>query len=138
MILEAFPVLEMARSGAFEGLEVDDVQDRAEELIPAGLFRNSQSTRLNANLSLPALQGWSLHVLQGRKKVKWSKHGIILVIAPLLKKTYLARAASIPLDGRPVVGLTLRHDRVDNFWFTLLHEIGHVAKHLSKGTLSRG
>jgi len=33
--------------------------------------------------------------------------------------------------GRPIVALTLRHDRLDNFWFVLLHELAHVAKHLS-------
>ena len=33
-------------------------------------------------------------------------------------------------DGRPVIGLTLRFDRIDNFWFTLMHELAHVAKHL--------
>jgi HTH-type transcriptional regulator/antitoxin HigA len=31
----------------------------------------------------------------------------------------------------PVLALTLRHDRLDNFWFTLLHELGHLALHLS-------
>ena len=25
--------------------------------------------------------------------------------------------------------MTLRHDRLDNFWFTLLHELAHVALH---------
>ena len=34
-------------------------------------------------------------------------------------------------DGTPVIGLTLRYDRIDNFWFCLLHELAHVAKHLS-------
>jgi Zn-dependent peptidase ImmA (M78 family) len=34
-------------------------------------------------------------------------------------------------DGVPVIALTLRHDRLDNFWFTLLHEFAHVACHLS-------
>jgi HTH-type transcriptional regulator / antitoxin HigA len=29
-------------------------------------------------------------------------------------------------DARPVVGMTLRHDRIDNFWFVLWHEICHV------------
>jgi HTH-type transcriptional regulator/antitoxin HigA len=33
-------------------------------------------------------------------------------------------------DGRPVIGMTLRHDRLDNFWFTLLHELAHVMRHL--------
>lgn len=30
----------------------------------------------------------------------------------------------------PVLALTLRYDRLDNFWFTLLHELGHLALHL--------
>jgi HTH-type transcriptional regulator/antitoxin HigA len=29
-------------------------------------------------------------------------------------------------DDRPVVGMTLRHDRIDNFWFVLWHELCHV------------
>ncbi len=55
--------------------------------------------------------------------------GIILVIEEHFKKTYLDGAAM--LDGNsPVVALTLRHDRIDNFWFALLHELMHVQKHL--------
>jgi HTH-type transcriptional regulator/antitoxin HigA len=30
----------------------------------------------------------------------------------------------------PVVALTIRHDRLDNFWFVLIHELVHVFKHL--------
>ena len=29
-------------------------------------------------------------------------------------------------DGTPVVGMSLRHDRIDNFWFVLRHELEHV------------
>jgi len=29
-------------------------------------------------------------------------------------------------DFAPVIGMTLRHDRIDNFWFVLRHEIEHV------------
>ena len=29
-----------------------------------------------------------------------------------------------------MVGLTLRHDRIDSFWFCLLHELAHVGRHL--------
>ena len=35
-------------------------------------------------------------------------------------------------DGFPVIGLTLRYDRLDNFWFVLLHELAHVTRHLTK------
>lgn len=30
----------------------------------------------------------------------------------------------------PVLAITLRYDRLDNFWFTLLHELGHIVLHL--------
>jgi len=59
------------------------------------------------------------------------KQGIHLVVVPHLPKTYLDGAAMLMPDGTPVVGLTLRHDRIDNFWFCLLHELAHVAKHLT-------
>lgn len=59
-----------------------------------------------------------------------SQHGICLVTESPFKKTYLDGCAM--LDGdRPIIGLTLRHDRVDNFWFALLHEAVHVQKHLT-------
>ena len=29
-----------------------------------------------------------------------------------------------------MIALTLRHDRLDNFWFTLFHEVMHVVLHL--------
>lgn len=61
-----------------------------------------------------------------------ARHGIVLVIEPHFKKTYLDGAAML-VDDRAVVGMTLRHDRLDNFWFVLLHEIGHIALHLNSG-----
>ncbi len=59
-----------------------------------------------------------------------AKHGIALVIVPHLPRTYLDGAALQLGDDRPVVGLTLRYDRIDNFWFCLLHELAHVGRHL--------
>jgi len=59
------------------------------------------------------------------------KQGIHLIVVPHLPKTYLDGAAMLMPDGTPVIGLTLRYDRIDNFWFCLLHELTHVAKHLS-------
>ncbi len=58
------------------------------------------------------------------------KHGIPLVVVPHLSKTYLDGAALKLGDGTPVVGLTLRYDRVDNFWFCLLHELAHAGRHM--------
>ena len=58
------------------------------------------------------------------------KHGIAVIIEPHLKGTRLDGAALKDVDGTPVIGLTLRHDRLDNFWFTLLHEVAHIWKHI--------
>ncbi len=60
------------------------------------------------------------------------KQGIHLIVVSHLPKTYLDGAAMLMPDGTPVIGLTIRHDRIDNFWFCLLHELAHVAKHLSR------
>jgi len=58
------------------------------------------------------------------------KHGIPMVTVPHLPRTYLDGAALKLADGTPVIGLTLRYDRVDNFWFCLLHELAHVGRHM--------
>ncbi len=57
------------------------------------------------------------------------KHGIILVIERHFSKTYLDGAAILINKDNPVIGLTLRYDRLDNFWFTLMHELAHIAQH---------
>ena len=59
-----------------------------------------------------------------------AKHGILLLIVEHLPKTYLDGAALRLGDGRPVIGMTLRYDRIDNFWFCLLHELAHVGRHM--------
>ncbi len=35
-------------------------------------------------------------------------------------------------EKSPVIGVTLRHDRIDNFWFVLRHEIEHVLQEHGK------
>ena len=61
-----------------------------------------------------------------------SRHGILLVVVPHLPRTYLDGAALRLKDGRPVIGLTLRYDRIDSFWFCLLHELAHVGLHMDE------
>jgi HTH-type transcriptional regulator/antitoxin HigA len=60
------------------------------------------------------------------------KHGIQFFVVPHLKNTFLDGAAMILEKKRHVIVLTLRYDRVDNFWFCLLHELAHLKKHLKK------
>lgn len=57
-------------------------------------------------------------------------YGIAVVFEPQLKGTMLDGAALKDLNGRPIIALTLRYDRLDNFWFTIVHELVHVWKHI--------
>lgn len=62
--------------------------------------------------------------------------GIVLVVERQIPGMKVDGAAFL-VDGIPVVGLTLRRDTIDNFWFTLMHEVGHVFLHYRSG-LSAG
>lgn len=59
-----------------------------------------------------------------------NSHGIHLIIEPHLPKTYLDGAVCLSANGNPVIALTLRHDKLDNFWFSLMHELAHIALHV--------
>ena len=56
--------------------------------------------------------------------------GVKFLVQTHLSKTYLDGACFFVKEN-PVIVYTLRYDRVDNFWFTLAHEIAHVLLHLS-------
>jgi HTH-type transcriptional regulator / antitoxin HigA len=58
--------------------------------------------------------------------------GIVLVAEPQIPGMKVDGAAFL-IDGVPVIGLTLRRDTVDSFWFTLLHEVGHIILHYRAG-----
>lgn len=65
-----------------------------------------------------------------------AEKGIAVVILPALQQTKLDGAAMLDQEGTPVIGLTIRQDRLDNFWFTLLHELVHAWKHLPKNDIA--
>jgi HTH-type transcriptional regulator / antitoxin HigA len=81
-------------------------------------------------------------VAQSLVKLSWSKegpklakeylanHGIHLIYLPHLPRTHLDGVALKLPDGTPVIGLTLRYDRLDNFWFCLCHELAHITLHM--------
>lgn len=62
-----------------------------------------------------------------------SNYGIKLIFMEHLKKTYLDGASFITDNGEPIIALTLRYNRVDSFWFTLFHELGHLKNDLTQG-----
>jgi HTH-type transcriptional regulator/antitoxin HigA len=65
------------------------------------------------------------------KKVQSKLHdyGIKLIYQTKGEKTPVD-GVSFWSDGNPAIGMTLRHNRLDNFAFTLFHELGHIYEHL--------
>jgi HTH-type transcriptional regulator / antitoxin HigA len=63
------------------------------------------------------------------------ENGIVLVAEPHVPGMSVDGAAFL-VDEVPVIGLTLLRDTLDNFWFTLLHEVGHIVLHYRTGLSS--
>lgn len=61
-----------------------------------------------------------------------SEAGIALVYVEQLPKMYVDCAVMRSKEGFPVIGLTLRDDSIDSFWFSVLHSVAHIWKHLSE------
>ena len=59
-----------------------------------------------------------------------SSCGVRFFVLPHLPKTYTDGAAFY-LGANPTLVYTARHKRLDNFWFVIAHEIGHILRHLS-------
>ena len=52
--------------------------------------------------------------------------GVRLAVVEHLPQTYIDGAAFWLDANSPVVALSLRYDRIDYFWFTLMHELAHI------------
>lgn len=54
--------------------------------------------------------------------------GVVVIVEPHLPSTRLD-GATLFIGHNAVIGLTVRYDRLDHFWFTLAHELAHVYLH---------
>lgn len=96
-----------------------------------GVYRRFRRENLNEDvLRYVAKLSWMDHGPRLAKEFL-EERGIAMVIEPHLPSTHLDGAALLGRSGTPVIGLTLREDRLDNFWFTLIHELVHAWKHLN-------
>lgn len=60
------------------------------------------------------------------------QHGIVLIVERHIPGMNIDGAAFL-VDHIPVIGMTLLRNSLDNFWFTLMHEVGHVILHYRTG-----
>ncbi len=101
----------------------------ARDAIPAAAAGNiADSTFLNELVSLSRLEDGPVRAVNLLREA-----GVIVVVERHLPRTHLDGAAMLLDRKHPVIGLTLRHDRLDNFWFVLMHEIGHIVRHRHEG-----
>lgn len=55
--------------------------------------------------------------------------GIILQIQPGYPAMKMDGCVLRLETGNPMIGISLRYNRYDNFWFTLMHELSHICLH---------
>ena len=66
-----------------------------------------------------------------RVKSVMNEFGIKFILIDKLEKTPID-GLTFWMDDNPAIALTLRHKRIDNFAFIIMHEIGHIDLHLRK------
>lgn len=118
--------------------------DSAEETkIQAWLSLINEKSKLRLlSRMMPNFQGLSTHQLReiallslkpenitSLVDVLAESYGVLLAVEPGFKAMKMDGCAFKLSQGTPVIGIALRYNRYDNFWFTLMHELAHVYMH---------
>jgi HTH-type transcriptional regulator / antitoxin HigA len=127
--LDALPILPHAPKKAEVGADVTPAQlawlyrvkQIAEEILVA---RYSEATCRAAIKKLGDLLGSAEDVRRVPRIL--TEAGIRYVIVEALPKAKIDGVCFWLNDSAPVIGMSLRFDRIDNFWFVLRHEMEHV------------
>jgi HTH-type transcriptional regulator/antitoxin HigA len=127
--LEEEPVINAAMREATRSLELNPIQKawcfRAKYLAKA--LRISTFNKTTCHKILPQLRELAIYPEEVRHVPKiLAEYGIrFLVIEPLPSSRIDGAAIWLDADS-PVIALSLRYDRIDAFWFTLMHELSHI------------
>lgn len=143
-------MLELQLQKFFEDQEVPYMAHAAkkssyEERVPAPqlawLFRVRQIAR---SISVPRYSEKNLRsALSELEQLMYSpeesRHVPRLLMESGVKFVIVEKLPNAKIDGvcfwvddTPVIGMSLQHDRIDNFWFVLRHEIEHVLRNHGK------
>ena len=98
-----------------------EVAKRAQDNLPAQPYKRITRSELSdlAHLSKKR-NGMQLAIRY------LADRGIPVVRVDHYKKSKIDGGVVVIDGGRPAIGLSLRYDRKDYFWFTLLHEVAHI------------
>lgn len=140
--------LEKAICNFFETDSIDDVPGFAvaarksiphDELSPAQIAWCARARQLARAVVVPAFDSNKLDELQNklRKLAAYRKearklaelmgeYGIRFVIVEPLRKGRIDGAAFWLNQSSPCIAVSVRFDRIDAFWFTVMHEFAHI------------
>lgn len=72
----------------------------------------------------------SLNILEIKHYLR--SMGVLLIYQPFIPGSRIDGAVFKLQNGTPCISLSIRFKRADNVWFTLLHELSHIALHYDK------
>lgn len=127
--LDEEPSLSHAAKKTHAGLDVTPLQlawlfrvkTMAQQQKPAAYSRKKLIAALEKLKALVTSPEEARHVPR-----TLSEAGVRLVFVEPMAGSKIDGACFWLDDNKPVIGMTLRFDRIDNFWFVLRHEIEHV------------
>ncbi|EED1583798.1 ImmA/IrrE family metallo-endopeptidase [Escherichia coli] len=116
--------------------------DKAKDfIIDLWLCKVRNKVRVLEMLSLPPYKKVDEALVSEILKISSEKNGHIKISAALIELGIvvvfeesfpglnLDGAVYTNAQGHPIIALSLRHNRIDNFWFTLAHELAHIILH---------
>jgi HTH-type transcriptional regulator / antitoxin HigA len=107
------------------------VLSRARDLAVNAQYNNFEGIDLE-DLSRIASLCINPNSIKSIQKVLLDDYGIFLIIEDAFSGMKLDGIVTILNKTIPVIGLSLRYTRYDNFWFTLMHELSHIYLHYDR------
>lgn len=100
-----------------------------------GITKSYHSSNLNSDFMNELLRLSMKESAPALVQEFFKEIGIAFVIEPQLPRTHIDGVALIH-EELSIIGMTIRYDRIDNFWFTLIHELAHIHLHLNDNEIS--
>jgi HTH-type transcriptional regulator/antitoxin HigA len=129
--LDAIPLITHAASKTISDTEARGHQEawlyRTKEIASEQLA--GEYSELTVRRAIKELEGL-LCVVDGLKRIPkiLAEAGIRYVVSETIGSAKIDGACFWLNESSPVIGMTLRYDRIDNFWFVLRHELEHVLR----------
>lgn len=130
--MSAEPLFRAHRDASVAGAVVwlSKVRSIAHWAVVGGVARDFNGLDMEFLRSIPRTSS-SLDGIRGLERLLLDK-GVILIHENATPGTKVDGCVFRLPTGHVVIGMTLRYARLDHYYFTLMHELGHVVLHLGE------